>query len=89
MTNTRTLLLVAAVASLFILEGTAHWWFFAGTWNSSLGILNMALISAIMALGVNLQWGYAGLFNIGIMGFVALGLCRRWHVQFSSSRPDS
>ncbi len=26
-----------------------------------------------MALGVNLQWGFAGLFNIGVMGFVALG----------------
>jgi branched-chain amino acid transport system permease protein len=26
-----------------------------------------------MALGVNLQWGFAGLFNVGIMGFVALG----------------
>jgi len=26
-----------------------------------------------MALGVNVQWGYAGLFNVGIMGFAALG----------------
>ena len=26
-----------------------------------------------MALGVNLQWGLAGLFNVGIMGFTALG----------------
>jgi branched-chain amino acid transport system permease protein len=42
-------------------------------WNSALLILNMGLISAIMSLGVNLQWGFAGLFNIGIMGFVALG----------------
>ncbi|MEM9786521.1 MAG: branched-chain amino acid ABC transporter permease [Pseudomonadota bacterium] len=42
-------------------------------WNSALVILNMGLISAIMALGVNLQWGFAGLFNIGVMGFVALG----------------
>lgn len=42
-------------------------------WNSALFILNMGLVSAIMALGVNLQWGFAGLFNIGIMGFVALG----------------
>ncbi len=42
-------------------------------WNSALLILNMGLISAIMALGVNLQWGFAGLFNIGVMGFVALG----------------
>jgi branched-chain amino acid transport system permease protein len=33
----------------------------------------MGLISAIMALGVNLQWGFAGLFNVGVMGFVALG----------------
>jgi branched-chain amino acid transport system permease protein len=33
----------------------------------------MGLISAVMALGVNLQWGFAGLFNVGVMGFVALG----------------
>jgi branched-chain amino acid transport system permease protein len=33
----------------------------------------MGLISSVMALGVNLQWGFAGLFNVGIMGFVALG----------------
>ena len=26
-----------------------------------------------MALGVNIQWGYAGLFNAGVMGFAALG----------------
>ena len=69
----RTPLLFAAVAALFILEGTTSAWIFSGSWNSSLTILNMALISAIMALGVNLQWGYAGLFNVGIMGFVALG----------------
>ncbi|WP_439155874.1 branched-chain amino acid ABC transporter permease [Yoonia sp.] len=42
-------------------------------WNSALLILNMGLISAVMSLGVNLQWGFAGLFNIGVMGFVALG----------------
>ncbi|MEO0402398.1 MAG: branched-chain amino acid ABC transporter permease, partial [Pseudomonadota bacterium] len=39
----------------------------------ALFVLNFGLISAIMALGVNLQWGFAGLFNVGIMGFVALG----------------
>ncbi|WP_245639185.1 branched-chain amino acid ABC transporter permease [Rubellimicrobium mesophilum] len=42
-------------------------------WNYALTVINMGLISAIMALGVNLQWGFAGLFNIGIMGFLALG----------------
>ena len=39
----------------------------------SLTILNLCLISAIMSLGVNIQWGYAGLFNVGVMGFAALG----------------
>jgi len=28
---------------------------------------------AIIALGLTIQWGYAGLFNAGIMGFLALG----------------
>jgi branched-chain amino acid transport system permease protein len=42
-------------------------------WNAALFMLNMGLLSAIMALGVNLQWGFAGLFNVGVMGFVALG----------------
>lgn len=46
---------------------------FNQSWNAALLILNMGLISAIMAIGVNLQWGFAGLFNVGVMGFVALG----------------
>ena len=57
----------AAVAGLIIGTG------FLQSWNSALLILNMGLISAVMALGVNLQWGLAGLFNVGVMGFVALG----------------
>lgn len=28
---------------------------------------------AIIALGLNLQWGYTGLFNVGVAGFVAVG----------------
>ena len=43
------------------------------SWNVALGILNLCLVSAVMSLGVNIQWGYAGLFNVGIMGFAALG----------------
>ena len=46
---------------------------FFQSWNVALMILNMCIISAIMSLGVNIQYGYAGLFNLGIMGFVALG----------------
>ena len=46
---------------------------YAQSWSVALGIFNLCLISAIMALGVNMQWGYAGLLNVGIMGFAALG----------------
>jgi branched-chain amino acid transport system permease protein len=69
----RNVLLVVGVASLYILEGSTTFWIFSGSWDSALKMLNFALIGAIMSLGVNLQWGFAGLFNIGIMGFVALG----------------
>lgn len=65
--TTRNTLYFALVAVLLI--GTAIF----QSANTALFILNMGLISAIMALGVNLQWGFAGLFNVGVMGFVALG----------------
>ncbi len=63
----RDIILFFVVFGLIVATG------FFQSWNVALGILNMGLISAIMALGVNMQWGYAGLFNIGVMGFVALG----------------
>ena len=43
------------------------------SWSVAIGIFNLCIISAIMAMGVNLQWGFAGLFNAGVMGFTALG----------------
>ena len=46
---------------------------FFQSWTVAFMIINMCIISSIMSLGVNIQWGYAGLFNLGIMGFVALG----------------
>ncbi|MEO0781858.1 MAG: branched-chain amino acid ABC transporter permease [Pseudomonadota bacterium] len=63
----RNTALFAFVAFVIVLTGVMQ------SWNTALLILNMGLISAIMALGVNLQWGFAGLFNVGVMGFVALG----------------
>ena len=65
--KTRNLVYFSIMAALFIFVG------FIQSWSVSLSLLNLCLISAIMALGVNIQWGYAGLFNVGIMGFAALG----------------
>jgi branched-chain amino acid transport system permease protein len=45
----------------------------AQSWSLALTIVNYGVIAAIMALGLNVQWGYAGLFNVGVMGFAALG----------------
>ena len=43
------------------------------SWNIAFSILNFCLISAVMTMGANIQWGYAGLINFGIMGYTALG----------------
>ena len=64
---TRNLFMFGLMAALLIVVG------FTQSWDVSLALLNMCIISAIMALGVNIQWGYAGLFNVGTMGFAALG----------------
>jgi branched-chain amino acid transport system permease protein len=63
----RTPALFALMALLLAAVG------FAQSWAVSISILNLCLISAIMALGLNMQWGYAGLLNVGVMGFAALG----------------
>ena len=65
--SAKTFALFVLVAVLILGTGMVQ------SWNSALLILNMGLVSAVMALGVNLQWGIAGLFNVGVMGFVALG----------------
>lgn len=63
----RVPVLYAGMALLLVIVGVGQ------GWSVALSILNLCLISAIMALGVNMQWGYAGLFNVGVMGFAALG----------------
>ncbi|MBB4566688.1 branched-chain amino acid ABC transporter permease [Rhizobium leucaenae] len=35
--------------------------------------LTTALIFSLITLGLNLQWGLTGLFNVGLAGFVAIG----------------
>ena len=58
---------ITIMISLFIFVG------FIQGWSVSLVILNMCIISAIMTMGVNISWGYAGVINFGVMGFLAMG----------------
>ena len=45
---------------------------FLQSWSIALSILCYCLISAVMTMGANIQWGYAGLINFGIMGYTCL-----------------
>lgn len=55
--------LLAAVLAVYAVMGAAY----------STRMLVEAACYAILALGLTIQWGYAGQFNAGVMGFVALG----------------
>jgi branched-chain amino acid transport system permease protein len=76
----RSLILFGLVACLYVGTGVFQ------SWNLSLSILNAALLATIAALGVNMQWGYAGLFSVGTMGFTALGGLA---VVLISARPNT
>ena len=56
-------LLLTAVLGVYALMGAAY----------STRMLVEASCYAVLALGLTIQWGYAGQFNAGVMGFVALG----------------
>ena len=64
-----TLLLVYAAATVLT---------FSDGLNSVVGLMRtltfLGLVYALAALALTLQWGYAGLFNIGVAGFMALGV---------------
>ena len=36
-------------------------------------LLTMGGIYAVLTLGLNIQWGFTGLFNAGVAGFFAIG----------------
>ena len=61
------------VAAYSIMMGLILLVGFLQSWNMALSIFNLCLISAVMTMGANIQWGYAGLINFGIMGYTALG----------------
>ena len=63
----RTALLYAAMAAVLLAVGLLQ------SWQLALTIFNLCVISAVMSLGVNVQWGVAGMFNVGTMGSAAVG----------------
>ena len=77
----RDILLFAALGLLvliiFVLQGSVY----------SLRMLVEAGCYAVIALGLTIQWGYAGLFNVGVMGFIAAGAAASMLISFPAN-PD-
>lgn len=66
-TRVRTAAMFLAIFVLVVIVG-----FVQGAANTSL-LLTQATAYALIALGLNIQWGYGGLFNFAIMGFMMVG----------------
>ncbi|MEO4042800.1 branched-chain amino acid ABC transporter permease [Hoeflea sp. CAU 1731] len=79
--NRRDLTLFAGlallVAIIFLTQGSVY----------SLRMLVEAGCYAMIALGLTIQWGYAGLFNVGVMGFIAAGAASSVLITFPTN-PD-
>ena len=61
---------LVVLAGLLVAVGLIQTWL--GT-AYTLRMLVEASCYALLALGLGIQWGYGGQFNVGVMGFVALG----------------
>ncbi len=69
--------LALLVAVIFLTQGSVY----------SLRMLVEAGCYAMIALGLTIQWGYAGLFNVGVMGFIAAGAASSVLITFPTN-PD-
>ena len=65
-------LLACVIVGVFLVQGPVY----------STRMIVEACCYAILALGLNVQWGYGGLFNVGVMGFVAAGAATATVVSF-------
>jgi branched-chain amino acid transport system permease protein len=65
--NVRDGLMIAGLGVIVLVV-----WMWLGS-VSTIQLLISAVSYAMVALGLNLQWGYAGQFNFGIMGFLMIG----------------
>ncbi|WP_368411734.1 branched-chain amino acid ABC transporter permease [Haladaptatus halobius] len=74
--NDTVLILAALVGiyALYLIAGSALGYSFRGQLNSLARLTFLIGVYGMLALALNLHWGYTGLFNIGIAGFMAVGL---------------
>ncbi len=66
--------LALAIGGLYALFSVVLGFQLNGTVNTLRRVAFLSAIYAMLALALNLQWGYAGLFNLGAAGFMAIGV---------------
>jgi branched-chain amino acid transport system permease protein len=66
--------LVASIFGLYILGGALLDFGMRQQLNSIAQLSFLIGVFAMLALALNLHWGYTGLFNIGVIGFMAIGI---------------
>ena len=65
---------LAGVYALYLLSGAVLNYGLRGQLNSIAVVTFYVAVFAMLALALNLHWGYTGLFNIGIVGFMGVGI---------------
>jgi branched-chain amino acid transport system permease protein len=66
--------LLAGIYAAYILVGVVLNYGVRGQLNSLAALTFYVALFALLSLALNLHWGYTGLFNIGIVGFMAVGI---------------
>jgi len=65
---------IVALSGLYLAGGALMDFTVRQQMNSVGGLLFYIAVFAMLALALNLHWGYTGLLNIGVIGFMAVGI---------------
>ena len=68
------LTLLLGIYIIYLLAGLVIGFPFRGLMNQIGQLTFWIAVFAMASLALNLHWGYTGLFNIGIVGFMAIGI---------------
>ncbi|MFB6281028.1 MAG: branched-chain amino acid ABC transporter permease [Haloferacaceae archaeon] len=66
--------LLLGIYALYVASGVALGYELRGQLNAVAVVTFYVGVFSLLALALNLHWGYTGLFNIGIVGFMAVGI---------------
>lgn len=80
-------LIIATIGLLLIILPLERSGSVSSTVNFLVPFVTTVAIFAIVCIGLNVQWGYAGIFNFGVLAFFMLGAYTAMIV--TKSRPDS